>query len=132
MGLPMLNTMRRRLPEIPAVMASALNLPFADASLGAINIWNALQAVPDDAATAVAEIGRCLKPGGTLTMMTFRWETDPIGRYFQSRQYFPSRAEGHLLFGLDELKAWLDDAGLAVIDESGPETFVFITAERKS
>ncbi|HEV2780616.1 MAG TPA: class I SAM-dependent methyltransferase [Actinophytocola sp.] len=133
MAVPMLNVLRGRLPEVPAVMATALNLPFHDGSLGAINCWNALQAFPDDAAEAVAEMGRVLRPGGRLTMMTFRWEHDPIARYFQACQYFPSRPEGHLLFELEELRSWFDSAGLDIVDLSEVDagSFVFLTAERR-
>lgn len=131
MGLPMLTVLRRRLPDVPTVRATALNLPFADGTLGAVNCWNALQAFPDDAAEAIAEMGRVLRPGGRLTMMTFRWDTDPVGKYFQAYQYFPSRPEGHLLFELDELRSWFAAAGLGLTDLSGPGTFVFITAERQ-
>lgn len=128
---PMLTVLRGRLPEVPAVMGTALNLPFADASVGAINLWNALQAFPDDAEQAIAEIGRCLRPGGILTMMTFRWSDDPIARYFQASHYFPSRPAGHLLFEREQLRQWLADAGLTVREErSDIGTFVFVTAQR--
>ena len=63
-------------------------------------------------------------------MMTFRWSDDPVARYFQASQYFPSRPQGHLLFGLDELRRWLADAGLTVREITTPATFVFLTAER--
>lgn len=131
MLLPMLNVLRSRLPEVPAVMGTALNLPFADGSVGAINLWNALQAFPDDAEQAIAEIGRCLRPGGVLTMMTFRWSEDPVARYFQASHFFPSRPAGHLLFEVEQLRQWLADAGLAVREErSDLGTFVFVKAER--
>jgi SAM-dependent methyltransferase len=133
MLLPMLNVLRGRLPEVPAVMGSALNLPFADGTIGAINLWNALQAFPDDAGQAIAEIGRCLRPGGILTMMTFRWSDDPIARYFQGSHFFASRPEGHLVFEREQLRQWLADAGLVVRDwRSDVGTFVFVTAERVS
>ncbi|MGW1777346.1 class I SAM-dependent methyltransferase [Streptomyces sp. NPDC002104] len=130
LGLPMLNALRRALPEVPAVIASALTLPYADATLGAVNCWNALQAFPEQADIAISEIGRVLKPGGTFTLLTFRWADDPIDRYFQGSHYFPSRPAGMLLFELDEIKKWLADAGLSVTEESGSGSFVFITAER--
>ena len=132
MGLPMLSVLRARLPEVPAVQASALDLPFADASLGAVICWNALQAFPDDAATAIAEVGRCLKPGGTFTMMTFVWDEDPITRHFQASHYFPSRPEGMLLFEVDEITKRMADAGMTVRADSGPVSFLFLTAERDS
>jgi SAM-dependent methyltransferase len=130
MALPMLNVLRARLPQVPAVLASATALPFDDASLGAVNCWNALQAFPDDAAAGIAEMGRCLRPGGSFTMMTFRWDDDPIARYFQASHYFPSRVEGMLLFTVDEIRQWLTDAGMTVRDISGHGTFVFVTAEK--
>jgi SAM-dependent methyltransferase len=133
MLLPMLNVLRSRLPEVPAVMGTALNLPFADGTIGAINLWNALQAFPDDAGQAIAEIGRCLRPGGILTMMTFRWSDEPIARYFQGSHFFASRPEGHLVFEREQLRQWLTDAGLVVREErSDVGTFVFVTAERVS
>jgi SAM-dependent methyltransferase len=131
MGLPMLTVTRSRLPEVPAVLASALSLPFGDSTLGAVNCWNALQAFPEEAATAIAEVGRCLRPGGTFTMMTFRFDDDPIARYFQAAHHFPSRPEGMLLFELAEIRQWLASAGMTVRDESGPGSFVFVTAERR-
>lgn len=132
MGLPMLSVLRDRLPDVPAVQGSALDLPFGDATFGAVTMWNALQAFPDDAATAIAEVGRVLKPGGTFTMLTFLFDSDPIAAHFQASHYFPSRVEGMLLFALDELETWLTDAGLRVREHSGPGSFVLITAERVS
>jgi SAM-dependent methyltransferase len=128
----MLNVLRGRLPWIPSVLASASTLPFDDASLGAVLCWNALQAFPDDAPAAIAEVGRCLKPGGTFTMMTFVWDEDPITRHFQASHYFPSRPEGMLLFEVDEITKWLADAGMTVREHSGPGSFLFLTAERDS
>ncbi|MEU8266657.1 methyltransferase domain-containing protein [Sphaerisporangium sp. NPDC049002] len=130
MGLPMLTVLRGKLPEVPAVRASALDIPFGDSTMGAVNCWNALHAFPDDAARAIAEVGRVLRPGGTFTLMTFLFDSDPIARYFQASHYFPSRVEGMLLFELDELKRWLSAAGMTVRDVSGPGSFAFITAVR--
>jgi SAM-dependent methyltransferase len=127
---PMLTVLRGRLPEVPAVMAGAAKLPFGDATLGAVLCWNALQAFPGDAAAAIHEVGRCLRPGGTFTVMTFRRASDPVYRYFQSCHHFPQHQDGLRLFEVGDLKRWLEAAGLTVRAESGPGTFVFITAER--
>ncbi len=127
----MLLDLRTRLPLIPAVRASAMELPFADASLDAINCWNALQAMPDPE-RALAEMGRCLRPGGTLTMMTFVWAPDPVYRYFQRSHHFPAWPDGFPLFELADVRAWLDRAGLAIDHEQTPGTFLFVTAERRS
>jgi SAM-dependent methyltransferase len=132
MARPMLTALRRRLPEVPAVRANAVELPLACASLGAVNCWNSLQAFPDGAATAIAEVGRCLRPGGSLTLMTFRRPPDPIYRHFVSCHHFPQHPEGLRLFDLDTLKGWLGKAGLAVRHEAYPGNFVLISAERTS
>ncbi|GIH66855.1 class I SAM-dependent methyltransferase [Microbispora siamensis] len=130
-GLPMLNVLRRRLADVPAVLGDALALPFADASLGAVQCWNALQAFPEDAERVIGEVGRCLRPGGTFTMMTFRFSDDPVERHFQESHHFPSRPEGMLLFDIGRIAEWLDGAGMTVQDLSGPGTFVFVTAVRR-
>jgi SAM-dependent methyltransferase len=125
----MLTWLRGRLPDLPAVRASALTLPFADASMGGVNCWNALQAMPDPAA-AIAEVGRVLRPGGTFTLLTFRWGADQVYRYFQNSFSGPGFPTGMPLFELDEIRGWLAAAGLAVRSESTPGTFVFVTAQR--
>jgi SAM-dependent methyltransferase len=125
-----LTTMRDRLPDVPAVVANARSLPFADETLGAALCWNALQAFPAEAAAAIAEVGRCLRPGGTFTLFTFFNSEDPIYRYFVASHYFPQHAGGLHLFDLADLKQWLADAGLTVRDNSGPGLSFIITAEK--
>lgn len=127
----MLLDLRTRLPQIPAVRASGMELPFADASLDGINCWNALQAIPDPE-RVIGEIGRCLRPGGFLTMMTFVWAPDPVYRYFQRSHHFPAFPDGFPLFELADVQAWLESAGLAVRHQANPGTFLFITAERRA
>lgn len=129
-SLPMLNVLRGRLPDVPAVLASAADLPFADASVGAVVCWNALQAFYDDAPAAIAEVGRILRPGGTFTAMTFRRSDDPVYRYFQTAHRFPQHEEGLRLFDPQDLTRWLTESGLTTREESGPGNFVFITAVR--
>lgn len=126
----MLTWLRGQLPGVLAVEASALDLPFGDATLGAVNCWNALQALPDPA-QAIAEIGRCLRPGGTLTLLTFRSSEDPIYRYFQDTFRGPGFPDGGMpLFRPEDIRNWLDQAGLSVRAESLPGNFIFITAVR--
>ena len=127
---PMLSMLRARLPRIPAVMSGAAALPFVTESLGAVLCWNALQAFPADAPAAVAEVGRCLRPGGTFTLMTFRNSDDPVYRHFVASHTFSQYSGGPQPFDPGELKGWLTAANLKVREESGPGTFVFITAER--
>lgn len=128
---PMLAGLRARLPEIATLRASALALPVADASLAAVNCWNALQALPD-AKAAIDEIGRVLRPGGRLTLLTFRWASDPVYRYFQGSHAFPGSPDGIKLFEPEQIQEWLDGAGLSPVAETGPGTFVILTAEKKA
>ncbi|MET7403341.1 class I SAM-dependent methyltransferase, partial [Dactylosporangium sp. NPDC005572] len=122
----MLDEIGRTQPDVVAVRGNALNLPFADASLGAVNCWNALQSLPDPAA-AVAEVGRCLRPGGTFTVMTFRPSPDPLVRYFQTRPFGVVPVN---LSDPDDLRGWLEKAGLTVREVYTPGTFLFVTAVR--
>ncbi|MEV0135908.1 class I SAM-dependent methyltransferase [Dactylosporangium sp. NPDC050688] len=122
----MLRQIRAGLPGVATVRGNALNLPFRDASLGAVNIWNALQSLPDQAA-AIAEVGRCLRPGGTFTLMTFRPSTDPLYRVFQTA---PFGVIPVALSTPEDLRGWLSAAGMSVVSQWTPGSFVFITAVR--
>jgi SAM-dependent methyltransferase len=55
-----------------AVNGDALNLPFADASFDRIIASEVLEHVPADM-TALAELARVLRPGGTLAATVPRW-----------------------------------------------------------
>ncbi|MFG2905138.1 class I SAM-dependent methyltransferase [Kitasatospora sp. NPDC048286] len=125
----MLTWLSGRLPEVPALRASAQALPFGDATLGAVNCWNALQAMPDPAGV-IAEVGRCLRPGGSFTLLTFLQAADPVDRHFQGTFRGPGFPDGMPLFALADLRAWLAAAGLTVRDQYTPGTFAVITAER--
>ncbi|MFI2612176.1 class I SAM-dependent methyltransferase [Kitasatospora sp. NPDC018619] len=120
----MLAQLRAKLDGVLTVRGSALDLPFADASLGGVNCWNALQAIPDPE-QAIREVGRCLRPGGTFTVLTFRQAADPLYRHFQRRL---ERQAHRGSFDPEQLTGWLADAGMAVRDLSGPGNFLFVTA----
>ncbi|GIF07027.1 methyltransferase domain-containing protein [Actinoplanes siamensis] len=130
LGLPMLAALRERLPAVPAVLGGADVLPFGDATLGAVMCWNALQAFPAQAPAAIREVGRCLRPGGTFTLLTFRNSPDPVYRYFVGRHHFPQHAAGLHLFDYDDILRWIADAGLTIQDERTPGMFVIMTAVR--
>ena len=119
----MLAQFRSALPTVFCMRGTATALPFANQALGAVNCWNALQALPDPVA-ALIEAGRCLRPGGTLTIMTFRPADDPVYRWFQSG------TAGSTLYPPEELEAHLSSAALSVREREMPENFVFITATR--
>ncbi|MFH9425747.1 class I SAM-dependent methyltransferase [Streptomyces sp. NPDC017529] len=125
----MLHWLRGTVPGAAAVCADALSLPFDSGSLGAVNCWNALQAMPEPAAVA-AEAARCLRPGGTLTLMTFREADDPVDRYFQRSFRGPGFPDGMPLGSLAGITAWVTGAGLDLLDTSTSGNFVMITARR--
>uniref|UniRef100_A0AAU3H1D8 Class I SAM-dependent methyltransferase n=1 Tax=Streptomyces sp. NBC_01401 TaxID=2903854 RepID=A0AAU3H1D8_9ACTN len=123
----MLAQLRAKLGGVLTVRGSALGLPFGEATLGAVNCWNALQAIPDPE-QAIHEVGRCLRPGGTFTVLTFRQAGDPLYRYFQSRL---ERQAHRGSFDPEQLTGWLADAGMTVRDLSGPGNFLFVTAVKE-
>ncbi|MFD5829633.1 class I SAM-dependent methyltransferase [Lentzea sp. NPDC060358] len=118
----MLGLVRHSMPDVVRVGSDALNLPFADASVGAVNSWNMLQALPDPA-KAVAEMGRVLRPGGTFTLMTYRTSDDPVYAHFQKQLTLTT-------FDPAELEGWLAGAGLTVRQRTTPGTFLLLTAVR--
>ncbi|MFF4989219.1 methyltransferase domain-containing protein [Streptosporangium saharense] len=123
----MLAQLRAKLGGVLTVRGSALKLPFGDATLGGVNCWNALQAIPDPE-RAIQEVGRCLRPGGTFTMLTFRQASDPLYRHFQRRL---ERQAHRGSFDPERLTGWLAEAGMAVRDLSGPGNFLFLTAVKE-
>jgi phospholipid N-methyltransferase len=118
--------LRTSLPRVLAVRGNALSMPFGDATLGAVNCWNTLQALPDRP-RVIAEVGRCLRPGGTFTVLTYRPTDDSLYRYFQSKKF---GVVGVNLTSREEMRGWIEAAGMTVRDEYLPNTFMFVTAVR--
>jgi SAM-dependent methyltransferase len=126
LSLPMLAAVREALPAVRVVRGSALALPFGDATLGAVTCWNALQMLPEPE-RVIAEAGRCLRPGGSFVVLTFRRAADPIYRYFQRRQEETFNVSA---FAEEEILRWLAQGGLEVRHLGGPGTFLLITATK--
>ena len=122
----MVQRLRATLPAVAALRGSAENIPFADASLGAVSCWNALQSMADPA-LVVREIGRCLRPGGVLTLLTFTSSTDPVYRFFQNlhEECLTVRS-----FPADELLRMLTEAGLTVREQRLHGSLLMLTAVR--
>lgn len=114
-------------PDSLVVRGSGGGLPFADGALGAVNCWNTVQSIDQPFAT-VHEVGRCLGKGGTFTMLTYRRSEDPLYRYFQRRH---EECLGVAAFDRKEMNEALGSAGMDVVDEYMPGSFLIVTAVRR-
>jgi SAM-dependent methyltransferase len=124
----MLRRLKQRIPEAAAIRGSVLDLPFGDATVGAVNAWNFMHGFGDKS-EVLAEISRVLQPGGSVTIMDLRPDPDPVFRYFQGK---PGEAKTHGLFGADEMEGWLAKVGIAVSDVVYPGgNFMVMTAVRQ-
>jgi SAM-dependent methyltransferase/predicted RNA-binding Zn-ribbon protein involved in translation (DUF1610 family) len=114
-------------PDSLVVRGSGGDLPFADGSLGAVNCWNTVQSI-DRPYETIREVGRCLREGGTFTMLTYRHSPDPLYRYFQRRH---EACLGVTSFDQEEMDDALAAAGMTVVDRYTPGTFLIVTAVRR-
>lgn len=124
----MLRAIRENLVGPLYVRGSALELPFGDGALGGVNCSNALQLIPDPGAV-FQEVGRCLAPGGSFTGFTYRRSPRPVYRYFQEQH---CRAFSVGVFTEDDIRQWLDAAGMDVVDVSGPNAILLFAARRRA
>ena len=77
----MLAVGRKRHPELEFVYADATKLPFKDASVDAVTISFGLRNV-NEPKTALKEMVRVLKPGGTVVICEFSQVSVPVIRSF--------------------------------------------------
>lgn len=122
----MLAVAGRRSPTVTLLRGSALQLPFADNSLGAVTCWDALQALPDPQ-TAISEVGRCLQPGGTFSCFTFEKATGPYRLLHSS----VALLGGSNLYSLEEMTSMVETADMSVVDRSGPGHILLYTARKE-
>ena len=94
------------------VRGSAMALPFADASLGAVNCFGALHLFPDPA-QAIGEIGRVLQSGGTFTGLTARWRESARAR---KRQEVFARFSGFKFFDDGMIRRSVEQNGMRLVD----------------
>lgn len=99
---------RRGLPQVETVAADVGALPFADATFDLSVSFTGLHCFPDPR-RALAELGRCTRPGGELTGSAFL--NDSGLRFEPMRQV--GRGMGLIGPSLTEpeLQRWLGDAG---------------------
>lgn len=107
---------KRSLQQVQVVEADMTDLPFADATVDLFLSFSGLHMI-DRPERAVAEIARCLKPGGRLVGTTFLSDGSLRARaIFKAGSY-----RGHALPpDRAQLSGWLEDAGLGKV-AIGPE-----------
>lgn len=128
----MLTRARRRagqlgLDHIEFRAADIEAMPFADGEFDLCVSFNGLHCLPDPAA-AVAEIARCLKPGGRLVgdsvVRGAGWRHDRVIDVFRRAGAFGVGGT------IDELRGWLTDAGLTIESLEPSGAVVHFTATR--
>jgi SAM-dependent methyltransferase len=130
----MLSRARRRatrdgLAQIEFVSADMRRLPLDDGAAELCLTYSGLHMIPDPDA-ALAELGRCLAPGGELVGSTFIG-----GGSRRKRLLFAAGARtGHAnpRWTLADLERWLRAAGLTDIDTTPGGAFVLFTGRKRS
>ena len=93
-----------------AIVADALDLPFPTASFDRIIAAEVLEHIPDDR-SAIEELSRVVRPGGTLAVTVPRWWPELL-TWALSDEYH-SKPGGHIrIYRLRNLVDRLENAGL--------------------
>jgi SAM-dependent methyltransferase len=95
-----------------AVRADALRLPFPDGTFDHVIVSEVMEHIPDDR-TAMCEVARVLRPGGTAAVTVPRWFPERVCWALSDRYH--DRPGGHVrIYRGHELRARLEAAGLRV------------------
>lgn len=93
-----------------AIKGDALALPFPDGSFDRVIASEILEHIPDDE-TAIAELVRVLRPGGTLAITVPRWLPEKV--CWMLSDVYHQNEGGHVrIYRADELSAKVKSAGL--------------------
>jgi demethylmenaquinone methyltransferase/2-methoxy-6-polyprenyl-1,4-benzoquinol methylase len=103
---PMLGIARRKAPDSELVVADAASLPFADDSFQAVTVGWGLRNLAD-LDSGLAEIARCLKPGGTLVSVDMAMPRNGLVRRLSLAICNGLLPRIGALFGLSEAYAYL-------------------------
>lgn len=118
---------RRGLDWMRFVEANAQELPFEDGSFDVVNTYNGLHCFPDPRA-AVAQMGRVLRPGGTLRGSTVIFGA---GKRQDALIAFWRRTG---IFGVvpyrDDVEEWLENAGLEDVSVTTSGAVAFFEGRR--
>lgn len=118
----------RALGQVELMQADMTSLPFGDAEVDLFLSFSGLHMIPEPA-KAVAEIDRCLRPGGRLVGTTFLSDGSRRARaIFKAGSY-----RGHALPpDRDRLSSWLEAAGLVDVRLGPQRGFTFFAARKPS
>ena len=100
---------------VGVMQGDATKLPFADASFDRVITSEVLEHIQDDV-TAVSELLRVLRPGGTIAATVPTWLPEKVNWMLSDEYHAPKVPGGHLrIYTATELKAKLRSAGASVV-----------------
>jgi SAM-dependent methyltransferase len=99
---------------VAAMQGDATRLPFHDGSFDRVITSEVLEHLQDDV-TAIAELVRVLRPGGTFAATVPTWYPEKINWMLSDEYHAPKSVGGHVrIYTATELKAKLRTAGITV------------------
>jgi SAM-dependent methyltransferase len=99
---------------VAAMQGDATRLPFKDGSFDRVITSEVLEHLQDDV-TAISELVRVLRPGGTFAATVPTWYPEKINWMLSDEYHAPKSVGGHVrIYSATELKAKLRTAGLVV------------------
>ena len=94
------------------VSADALKLPFADETFDRIICSEVLEHIPDDQ-TAIGELARVLRPGGSIAVTVPAWVAEKICWKLSDEYYAPKAGGGHVrIYRRAQLRSKIRQVGL--------------------
>lgn len=94
------------------VSADALKLPFADETFDRIICSEVLEHIPDDQ-TAIGELARVLRPGGSIAVTVPAWVAEKICWKLSDEYYAPKAVGGHVrIYRRSQLRSRIRQVGL--------------------
>ena len=94
------------------VSADALELPFADETFDRIICSEVLEHIPDDQ-TAIRELARVLRPGGSIAVTVPAWVAEKICWKLNDEYYAPKAVGGHVrIYRRSQLRSKVREVGL--------------------